>query len=149
MIFNKAIGDYDFVLQSKNRNSFILFNFLELDRVHHSSVNYLVSIKDDKFSGEINVWIDTDVLKNFIRDLIEANINRTGNFNLYSLSPEEMEIKFMSQRVGRFEIAYSIKRIGYTENLFIETTLKGSLEFDIEFFYPLEEKLKEINKLLK
>ncbi|MCQ6557290.1 hypothetical protein [Paenibacillus mendelii] len=148
MIFNKPIGQYDFILQSKDRKSNIIFTFMELELKHLSSINYLVNINDHKFSGEVSVWIEKEMFSDFIEDLIDANNKRTGSINLRSMSSEEMEINFISQRFGRYEIAYSIKRTGYSENTIIQTLLKGSFEYDIEFFNPLEEKLKEINKIL-
>ncbi|TVX93802.1 hypothetical protein [Paenibacillus agilis] len=149
MIFNNPIGEFDFVLHSKDRKSKIIFTFVELEVEHLPSINYIVNIVDHRFSGEVDVWIEKEILNDFVEALTEANNKRTTKLNLRSMSPEEMDINFISQRNGHYEIAYSIKRAGYSDNTFVETLLKGAFEMDTEFLNLIEEKLKEINKMLR
>ncbi|MBD8497266.1 hypothetical protein [Paenibacillus arenosi] len=149
MSVNNPIGEYDFVIQSKDSKSKIIFTFVELEVEHLSSINYIVNIIDRGFSGEVDVWIEQEVLNDFIEKFKEANNKRAEVLNLRSMSPEEMEVRFISQKNGRCEIAYSVKRSGYSENTFVETLLKGAFEMDSEFLHLLEEKMKEINKMLR
>jgi hypothetical protein len=148
MILNTPIGEYDIVLQSKDRKSNIIFTFVDIELNHLPSINYIVNINDKKFAGEVNVWIDKEVFSEFFEGLIEANIKRTGNFIIRSMTPEELEVDFIGQSNGRYEILYSIKKSGFIENRLIETVLKGSFEYDTEFLNQLTEKLKDVKKLL-
>ncbi|WP_214628990.1 hypothetical protein [Paenibacillus agaridevorans] len=148
MIFNKPIGQFDFVLQSKDRKSNIVFTLIDFELNRLPSINYLVSIKDREFSGEVNIWIDNEVFIDFYERLKEANLKRTGNFNIRSMTPEELEMNLISQRKGSYEIEYSIKKNSYLDNRLIETVLKGAFEYDTEFLNQLEEKLKDIKKFM-
>jgi hypothetical protein len=148
MILNKSISEYDIVLQSKDRKSNIIFTFMDIELKHLPSINFIVNVCDQKFAGEVNIWIDKEVFSEFFERLIEANNKRTGNFNIRSMTPEELELNFIAQSNGRYEILYSIKKSGFLENRSIETVLKGSFEYDTEFLNQLAEKLKDVKKLL-
>lgn len=64
------------------------------------------------------------------------------------MSEEEFDMTFIDQRIGRYEIAYSITKRRYLRSGLTETTLKGSFDYDSEFLNPLKENLKAIHKFL-
>lgn len=107
-----------------------------------------MDIKDDQFAGQVDIWIDQKELNRFVDRLLKAGKSEVENISLKAMNEEEMEVTFISQSMGRYEITYFIKRTRYSRHRLIETTLKGSFEYDIEFLIPLKEKLKAINKLL-
>lgn len=148
LIFNKPLEKYDFVLQSEDKKSIIIFSFIDVELERYKSINYLVDIKDDQFAGQVDIWIDQKELNRFVDRLLKAGKSEVENISLRAMSEEEMEVTFISQSMGRYEITYFIKRTKYSRHRLIETTLKGSFEYDIEFLILLKEKLKAINKLL-
>ncbi|GIO84033.1 hypothetical protein J25TS5_09650 [Paenibacillus faecis] len=149
MVISKPLGEYDFILFSTDRKSTILFTFLEMEKERYPSISFRVHIKDHLFSGEVNIWIEKEKIDNFLRDIKEFNSSRKGKLTLESMSPEELELTIQSERVELFLVNYSIKQTKYTKNKMIETTLKGTFEFDSEFFNDLEQNVKAIVKLLK
>lgn len=149
MVISKPLGEYDFILFSTDRKSTILFTFLEMEKERYPSISFRVHIKDHLFSGEVNIWIEKEKIDNFLRDIKELNSSRKGKLTLESMSPEELELTIQSERVELFLVNYSIKQTKYTKNKMIETTLKGTFEFDSEFFNDLEQNVKAIVKLLK
>ena len=87
-------------------------------------------------------------MNRFIEGLLKAENGEVEHISLRAISEEELEVTFMDKRMGRYEIAYSIKNRRYSRNRLIETTLKGSFEYNIEFLNQLKEYLKDIHKLL-
>lgn len=148
LIFNKPLEKYDFVLQSEDKKSHIIFSFIDVELERSKSINYLVNIKDDQFAGQVEIWIDQEELNRFIEGLLKAENGEVEHISLRAISEEELEVTFMDKRMGRYEIAYSIKNRRYSRNRLIENTLKGSFEYNIEFLNQLKEYLKDIHKLL-
>ncbi|WDH96235.1 hypothetical protein PUW24_18925 [Paenibacillus urinalis] len=147
MIISKPLGEYDFILFSTDRKSTILFTFLEIELERYPSISFRIHIKDHLFIGEINVWVEKEKIDSFLRDVKELNSSRKGKVSLESMSPEELELTIQSERVNLFLLNYSIKQTKYLNNKLIETTLKGTFEFDSEFFNELEQNVKAIDKL--
>ncbi|MDG0808056.1 hypothetical protein [Cohnella rhizosphaerae] len=149
MIISKPLEEYDFILFSTDRKSSMLFTFLEIEQERYPSISFRVHIKDYMFSGEVYIWIEKEKIDNFLRDIKELNSSRKGKLTLESMSPEELELSIQSERVDLFLMNYSIKQTKYCKNKMIETILKGTFEFDLEFFNDLEQNVKAIVKLLK
>ncbi|GIP18141.1 hypothetical protein J40TS1_37830 [Paenibacillus montaniterrae] len=112
------------------------------------SINYLVIIKDDQLAGQVDIWIERNEFARFVEKLLNAENSEIENISLSAISAEELKVIFINQRIGGYEIAYSIKKMRYLQNRLIETTLKGFFEYDIEFLNQSKEKLKDIHKLL-
>ena len=148
MIFNKPFDPYDFFLQSEDKKSHILFSFKDIELERSKSINYLVHIKDDQFAGQVEIWIDHEELYNFMEGLLKADNSEVKLIHLKAMSTEEFEMTFVDQKMGHYEIAYSIMNRKYLKNRLIETTLKGSFDYDSEFLNQLKESLKGIQKLL-
>lgn len=121
MIFNKPLEKYDFILQSEDKKSNIVFPFVDVELERSKSINYLVHIKDDQFAGQVDIWIDQEEFNRFVKELLKAENREIENMSLKAVSEEELEVTFIDQRMGRYEI---------------------------EFLSQLKEKLKDINKLL-
>lgn len=148
LILKKPLEKYDFVLQSKDKKSNITFSFIDVELEQLKSINYLVIIKDDQFAGQVDIWIERNEFARFVEKLLNAENSEIENISLSAISAEELKVIFINQRIGGYEIAYSIKKMRYLQNRLIETTLKGFFEYDIEFLNQLKEKLKDIHKLL-
>ena len=120
MIISKPLGEYDFILFSTDRKTTMLFTFLEIELDRYPSISFRVHIKDHLFSGEINIWIEKEKIDDFLRDLKELNSSRKDKLYLESMSPEEFELTFQSERVDLFLVNYSIKQTKYSKNKLIE-----------------------------
>ncbi|NMO98282.1 hypothetical protein [Paenibacillus lemnae] len=148
MIFNKPLDHYDFFIQSENTKSHIIFSFIDIELERSKSINYLVNVKDDLFAGQVDIWIDHEEFNHFIEGILKSENSEVEQIRLKAMSQEELEVTFVNQRMGHYEIAYLIKKIRYSQNRLIETTLKGSFDYDSEFLNLLKENLKNIQKLL-
>ncbi|WP_338542328.1 hypothetical protein [Paenibacillus tundrae] len=148
MIFNKPLDPYDFFLQSEDKKSRILFLFKDVELERYKSINYLVHIKDDQFAGQAEIWIEHEEIHDFMEGLLKAKNSEVKTIHLKAMSDEEFKMSFIDQKMGHYEIAYSITKRRYSRNGLIETTLKGSFDYDSEFLNLLKESLKRINRLL-
>jgi len=148
VIFNKPLDPYDFFLQSEDKKSHILFSFKDVELERYKSINYLVHIKDDQFAGQVEIWIEHEELYDFLRRLLQAEHSEVKTIHLKAISSEEFEMTLIDQKMGHYEIAYSVTKIRYSRRGLIETTLKGSFGYDSEFLNLLKESLKRINRLL-
>jgi len=147
MVISKPLGENEFILFSTDRKATILFTFLEIELNRYPSISFRVHIKDHLFSGEVNIWIEKEKIDDFLRDIKELNSSRKGKCFLESMSPGELELVIQSERIDHCLVNYSLKRSKYSNNKMIETTLKGTFEFDSEFFNDLEQNVKAIDKL--
>ncbi|WP_156739234.1 hypothetical protein [Paenibacillus oryzae] len=145
---NKPLDPYDFFIQSEDKKSHILFSFKDVELERYKSINYLVYIKDDQFAGQVEIWIEHEELHNFMEGLLKAENSEVKMIHLKAMSDEEFEMTFIDQKMGHYEIAYSITKRRYSRAGLIETILKGSFGYDSEFLNLLKERLKGINKLL-
>jgi len=145
---NKPLDPYDFLIQSEDKKSHILFSFKDVELERYKSINYLVHIKDDQFAGKAEIWIEHEEIHDFMEGLLKAEHSEVKTIHLKAMSDEEFEISFIDQKMGHYEIAYSITKRRYSRDGLIETTLKGSFGYDSEFLNLLKESLKRINRLL-
>lgn len=148
MIFNEPLDPYDIHLQSQDKKSHILFSFKGVELERYRSINYLVHIKDDRFAGQVEIWIGHEELHNFLEELLNAENSEVNPIHLKAMSDEEFEMTLTGWKRSHYEIAYSITKRRYSRSGLIETTLKGSFDYDSEFLNLLKTSLKDIDRLL-
>lgn len=144
LIQNKPLDPYDFVIQSEDRKSQLLFLFKDLELERYPSINYEVEVKDDSFNGQIETWMTYEDFRSFVEKLSKAENNEADPIRLTAMSEEEFEMTFIARSMGRYEIAYSMTKRRHSRSGLTETTLKGSFDYDIEFLGELKERLKSI-----
>ncbi|WP_056699249.1 hypothetical protein [Paenibacillus sp. Root52] len=148
VIFNKPLDPYDFFLQSEDKKSHILFLFKDVELERYKSINYLVYIKDDQFAGQAEIRIEHEKIHDCMEGLLKAENSEVKTIQLKAMSDEEFEMSFIDQKMGHYDIAYCITKRRYSRGELIETTLKGSFDYDSEFLNLLKESLKRINRVL-
>ncbi|MEJ8302705.1 hypothetical protein [Saccharibacillus sacchari] len=148
MTMNKRLNPYDFSLQSEDPKSVILFSFKEVELERYKSINYLVHIKDDLFTGHIEIWIAYEDFKLFVEGLLKTRNKESNRIRLQAMSEDEFEMTLIERRSENYEVAYSITKRRYSKNRLIETTLKGSFDYDSEFLNALKQNVKDICRLL-
>lgn len=144
MILSKPLDPYDFVIQSEDRKSHLLFLFKDIELERYPSINYEVEVKDDHFTGQIETWMTYEDFRSFVEKLSTAENNEADPIRLTAMSEEEFEMTFIARSMGRYEIAYSMTKRRHSRSGLTETTLKGSFDYDIEFLGDLKERLRRI-----
>lgn len=148
MIMSKPLEKHDFFCISEDKKSSIVFSYIDLERDRYPSIHYRVHVQDDRFAGQVEIWIDQETLNRFVERLVAADLHDNEPISLKAMSEEEFELLFIHTGRGRYEVVYSIKRTRYSANRLIETTLSGSFDYGVEFLGGLREKLQTVRTLL-
>ena len=138
-------------IESEDKKSFLLLDFLELEKERYPSLSISVKIENEGFSGcNKNIWLESGSLKNFLKELKSLDKKRNGFASIESMDPEEFKLKIESiDRSGHLILKYSLLKYSFLKNSYypnyIERTVSGGFELDTSCFSEIIKVFENLN----
>lgn len=122
-------------IESNDGKSYLIIEYVDCEIERYPSVCVAITVQDRDFKGFNNdVWIELDLLKDFINNLKTLEKTRRGSASMNSMSPEEFQLKIETYDLsGHMILNYKISQ--YTHRMPTNIiSLTGGFEMDVSFF---------------
>lgn len=123
-------------IESNDRKSYISIEYADCEIERYPSVCVAITVQDGDFKGyNKDVWIELDLLKDFIDNLKILEKTRRGSASMNSMSPEEFQIKIETYDLsGHMILNYKISQYAHLMPKTNIISLTGGFELDVSFF---------------
>ena len=138
-------GGFMVRIESEDKNSFISFIYVECEEGRCPSVCFSLEIQNEDFKGyNKSIWIEFDMLKKFVDELISLELHRKGNAKLEAMSPNEFNLQI--ERIdmsGHLNLTYNIARQTYSRKPYL-LALSGGFELESSLFSAIVRDFKDL-----
>jgi hypothetical protein len=123
-------------IESNDRKSYLNIEYVDSEIERYPSVCVVITVQDGDFRGyNKDVWIELDLLKNYIENLKILDKTRRGAASMNSMSPEEFQIKIETYDLsGHMILNYKISQYAHRMPNTNIISLTGAFELDVSLF---------------
>ena len=129
-------------ITSEDRKSILRLGLVERALTHHPSVELVIEVKDDEWSGFTIAWFSEVDISAFNTALKSCEGMRQGTAKLVAMSPENVELAIESvDSIGHFRLSYRLTQHRSLRNGFAIQALAGAFDLDSEFINQLVDSI--------